>query len=374
LQCNLQSAGKHVNTRKITVLWGFLYCGKNIVKIWEQYHSFAYLYSNVEESNLSRERKNLLKAWLAYRPESDARYDELLQQRINFITVLDEEYPDSLRQLYDYPPALYVKGSLPNPEWPSIAIVGARSCSDYGRQIAEFFARVLSEEGIQVISGMAVGIDGAAHRGAIQAGKSTYAVLGCGVNICYPSCNYRLYEMLLTQGGILSEFAPDERPKPYYFPMRNRIISALSNAVLVVEAKERSGSLITAELGLEQGKEIFAIPGRITDSLSRGCNQLIQQGAGMAISPEDILEYYSIKKNKKLTIYEKSLDRLAKREKMVYSCLDFKPKHLDEIAEACRFNISACLEILLTLEIGGYVIQTASHYYEKKLAEDCHSL
>lgn len=340
---------------------------KVIRKIWEQYHSFVYLYSNIGELNLSSEEKKLLKDWLAFRPESEVCYEEMLQQSISFVTILDDEYPEGLRQLYDYPPAIYVKGCLPNPDRPSIAIVGARSCSEYGRQIAEFFARVLSKEGIQVISGLAIGIDGAAHRGAIQAGKSTFAVLGCGVNICYPSGNYRLYEAMMKQGGILSEFAPDERPKPYYFPMRNRIISALSNSVLVVEAKERSGSLITAELGLEQGKEIFAIPGRITDSLSRGCNQLIQQGAGMAISPEDILEYYNLKKERKLILSETNSDQLAKKEKLVYNCLDFKPKHLDEIADACKFNISECLEILLTLEIGGYIIQTASHYYEKKI-------
>lgn len=340
---------------------------KVIRNIWEHYHSFVYLYHHVDETYLNKEKKNLIKAWLAYRPDSEARYEEMLRQRISFVTVLDDEYPEHLRQLYDYPPALYVKGALPNPARPSIAIVGARSCSNYGRQTAEFFARVLAEEGMQVISGLAVGIDGAAHRGAILAGKPTFAVLGCGVNICYPSGNYRLYEAMQEQGGILSEFAPDERPKPYYFPMRNRIISALSNAVLVVEAKERSGSLITAELGLEQGKDIFAVPGRITDSLSQGCNQLIQQGAGMVTSPEDILEYYSINKQKKLILYEKNIDRLTKRERKVYNCLDFKPKHLDEIAEAGKFNISECLEILLTLEIGGYIIQTASHYYEKKM-------
>lgn len=340
---------------------------KKIRQVWEHYHSFTCLYHNTEMTNLTGEQKNLLKAWQAYRPESDARYEELLRQGICMITVLDEEYPDTLRQLYDYPPIVYVKGAMPNPNRPSIAIVGARSCSNYGRQTAEFFARTLSEAGIRVISGMAAGIDGAAHHGAIQAGKPTYAVLGCGVNICYPSSNYRLYEAILRQGGILSEFAPDEKPKPYYFPMRNRIISALSNAVLVVEAKERSGSLITAESGLEQGKEIFAVPGRITDTLSRGCNELIRQGAGMATSPEDILEYYSIKEQKKIIIYEKNIDSLTAREQKVYGCLEFNPKHLDEIADVCKFNIAECLEVLLTLEIGGYIIQTAGHYYEKKM-------
>ncbi|MGL5434468.1 MAG: DNA-processing protein DprA [Lachnospiraceae bacterium] len=337
-----------------------------IRKLWEQYHSFVRLY-NIEETDLQPQLASRLQDWLPHRLECENHYEEMLQRGIRFITILDEEYPAGLRTLYDYPVALYVKGRLPDPKLPSIAIVGARSCSSYGKQLAEFFARVLSEEGIQVISGLAMGIDGAAHQGAVKAGKPTYAVLGCGVNICYPSCNYQLYEAILPQGGIISEYGLDEKPKTFHFPLRNRIISALSDGILVIEAKEKSGSLITAELGLEQGKEIFSIPGRITDPLSKGCNLLIRQGAEMVISPENILESFSIKRQKKLIICEKNINRLANKEKMVYSCLDFKPKHLDFIAERCGLNISECLEVLLILEISGYVIQTANHYYEKKL-------
>lgn len=147
---------------------------KDIRKAWERSHSFVHLYSNAGAANLTKEQSDLLKGWLAYRSESDERYEEMLRQYIDFVTVLDEEYPNALRELYDYPPAIYVKGSLPNQNQPSIAIVGARSCSNYGRQAAEFYARVLSEEGIQVISGMAAGIDGAAHRGAIQTASHYY--------------------------------------------------------------------------------------------------------------------------------------------------------------------------------------------------------
>ncbi len=172
---------------------------------------------------------------------------------------------------------------------------------------------------------------------------------------------------MLTHGGIISEFPLDSGPIPMHFPMRNRIISGLSDAVLVVEAKEKSGSLITAELGLEQGKEIFAVPGRITDHLSGGCNRLIQQGAHMAISPNDILEYLGVKCEKRLIIHEKNANALAKPEKMVYACLDFKAKHLEEISDRCRMSISECMGILLELELQGYVFRTANHYYGKKI-------
>lgn len=220
---------------------------------------------------------------------------------------------------------------------------------------------------MQIISGLALGIDGAAHRGALRAGADTYGVLGCGVNICYPSAHYKLYGQMLTQGGIISEFPLDTGPLKMNFPMRNRIISGLSDAILVVEAKEKSGSLITAELGLDQGKEIFAVPGRITDHLSGGCNRLIQQGAHMAISPNDILEYLGVKCGKRLIIHEKNVNALAKPEKMVYACLDFKAKHLEKISDQCGMSISECMGILLELELQGYVFRTANHYYGKKI-------
>lgn len=337
-----------------------------IRNLWEQYHSFVRLY-NIEETELPAEQRELIGQWLSHRNECDLHYEEMLQRGIRFVTILDEEYPESLRALYDYPLALYIKGHLPDPKLPAIAIVGARSCSAYGKQTAEFFGRTLAAEGIQVISGLALGIDGAAHRGAIAAKQPTYAVLGCGVNICYPARNYQIYEGILPDGGIISEYGLDTEPRPHLFPLRNRIISALSDAVLVVEAKSRSGSLITAEFGLEQGKEIFAIPGRITDPLSEGCNQLIRQGADLIISPEDIMEFFSIKRQKTLILCEKNINRLAKREKMVYSCLDFQPKHLDEIANDCNLSIPECLEVLLTLEISGFVIQTTNYYYAKKM-------
>lgn len=329
--------------------------------------------NNIEEKALSEELRLKKGQWSAV-CAAVGRLDECREQmrdmrsrNISFVSHLDPNYPKRLLEIPDFPVALYVRGELPKEKHPSVAIVGARNCSAYGEQIAEKFARMLSEEGVQIISGLALGIDGAAHRGALQGKQHTYAVLGCGVNICYPSANYKLYEAMMESGGIISEFPMNTKPNPRNFPMRNRIISGLSDAILVVEAKERSGSLITAELGLDQGREIFAVPGRVTDYLSAGCNSLIKQGAHLANSPNDVLEYLGVKCQKELIIHEKSTNGLAKREKIVYSCIDFKPKHLDQIVSECGLSITECMGLLMELELGGYIFRTGNHYYGKIL-------
>lgn len=340
-------------------------------KIWEFDQKFSDL---LFEDNLPTGKKRLLKpqqlaaikAWKPHYQECWERYQTMQQTKTRFVTVLDEDYPAALRNLSDYPIALYIKGELPDPKLPAAAIVGARSCSVYGKQIAEEFGRMLAMAGVQIISGLALGIDGAAHAGAIHAKQPTYGILGCGVNICYPSSHYKLYEAMLARGGILSEYPPDVKPEPFHFPQRNRIISGLSDVVLIIEAKERSGSLITAEFGLEQGKEVYAIPGRITDQLSRGCNLLIQQGAGIALSPADILAALGIKREKKLMINSAAVKGLSIEERQVYDCLEYSPRHIDQIAWECKWNISDCMRILLALELNGLILQTDSNFYCKK--------
>ena len=200
------------------------------------------------------------------------------------------------------PDGIYVRGRLPAEGKPSAAIVGARACSAYGRAQARNYARALSAAGVQIISGLASGIDAAAHEGALEGGTETFAVLGCGVNICYPKENYPLMRKILNnKGGVLSEFLPGDPPLAWHFPKRNRIISALADLVLVVEAREKSGSLITADYALEQGKSVYALPGRVTDPLSRGCNLLIAQGAGVAVDPESLLEELGIAEGKNVS-------------------------------------------------------------------------
>ena len=213
-----------------------------------------------------------------------------MSENIKIYKKTEEGYPKTLLQLPDAPSRLYVLGELPAPMRPAIAIVGARNCSSYGKNMAYEYARILTQTGIQVISGLARGVDAAAHAGALAAGGKTYGVMGCGVDFCYPTSSRKLYHVMQQQGGILSEFAPGTPPLSYHFPLRNRIISGLSGAILVVEAKEKSGSLITADAALEQGRTVFALPGRAGDLLSEGCNRLIYQGAIPAWKPEIILE------------------------------------------------------------------------------------
>ena len=210
-----------------------------------------------------------------------------------YIRRTDEEFPEKLRQIKNPPEGIYVRGQLPAEDKPTVAIIGARRCSTYGREMAEWFAGELAAAGVQVVSGMAAGVDGIAQRASLRAGGRSFGVLGCGTDICYPTDNRDLYETLQKRGGILSEYAPGTPPDAFHFPMRNRIISGISDAVLVVEAKERSGTLITVDFALEQGREVFVLPGRITDSLSAGCNRLLRQGAGIALSPKDIMEEMS---------------------------------------------------------------------------------
>ncbi|MCC8024075.1 MAG: DNA-processing protein DprA [Clostridium sp.] len=301
--------------------------------------------------------------WKGQFQRMQEEYYGLTERGIRFITPLDQEYPDKLRNIYDYPMGLFVKGELPDDSRPSVAIIGARNCTGYGKRAAETMGRELAENGVQIISGLALGIDGAGHEGALKGQGKTFGVLGCGVNICYPRSNYKLYEQILTQGGVLSEYGPDQEPYASNFPVRNRIISGLSDVILVIEARRKSGSLITAELGLEQGREIFALPGRITDPLSEGCNQLIQNGAGILISPENVLEYMGIFYKNRMNLHEKDQKGLAKTEKMVYSCLDSEPRHLEQVAAATGMSVSSCMSALLELELGGFAVRTTGQYY-----------
>lgn len=292
--------------------------------------------------------------------------EELENRGIHFVTPHDGEYPKRLLKIHGYPMGIFIRGKLPDDERPAAAVIGARNCTNYGKQMASYMARELSGAGVQIISGLACGIDGAGHQGALEAGGDTYGVLGCGINICYPRENFNLFERMASHGGVITEFMPNEAPRPCNFPMRNRIISGISDAILVMEAREKSGSLITANLGLEQGKEIFALPGRVTDQLSAGCNRLIYDGAGALLSPDVVLEYFELQSGKILRVHEKNKNGLAKKEKMVYSCLDLQPKNLEEIISLSGLSVSECMSILLELEFSGCVVQTSHQYYGKK--------
>ena len=213
-----------------------------------------------------------------------------MAENIHYIRRNSDYYPLRFEGLSDVPMGLYYIGSLPDDNAPSVAVVGARSCSSYGRKTAFALGKFLAENGVQVVSGMAMGIDSSAQEGALAAGGKTFAVLGCGVDICYPRTSYAVYDALAVRGGIIAEVEPGTKPLAYNFPRRNRIISALSDIVIVVEAREKSGSLITVDCALEQGRTVYAVPGRIGDRLSDGCNYLIAQGAGILWSFEAVME------------------------------------------------------------------------------------
>ncbi|MCM1063552.1 MAG: DNA-processing protein DprA [Eubacterium sp.] len=213
------------------------------------------------------------------------RNDDIL-----FLTPFEREYPANLRNIPDAPAGLYVRGRLPVETDITVAVIGARDCSDYGKYVAEGLGAFFGENGVTVVSGMARGIDGISQWAALEAGGTSIGVLGCGVDICYPAKNRRLFDRLLEQGAVFSEYPPGTPPRSMNFPARNRIVSGLADAVVVVEARNRSGTLITVDMALEQGREVYVVPGRITDRLSDGCNRLIKQGAGILLSPGELLE------------------------------------------------------------------------------------
>ena len=288
---------------------------------------------------------------------------------IRCIDYYSREYPEKLRNYADMPSALYVRGRLPDPNTPAAAIVGARKCSAYGRSQAFRFAKALSEAGVQIISGLAFGIDAEGHRGALAGGSPTFAVLGSGVDVCYPVQNGPLYNKILSEnGGVISEYPPGSQPMPYHFPMRNRIISALADLVLVVEAKEKSGSLITARYALEQGKSVYALPGPVTEALSMGCHMLIYDGAGIAYSPEILLSEWGIVPDGRRKSGKKIHLGLASDLNLVYSCLDLRPKTPDEFARETGFPPEKVNRLLMELRLMGLAGEAGRHHYVK---QDC---
>lgn len=228
----------------------------------------------------------------ARRTSPEEAKEDLCGRGILFVSLEDPFYPERLRAIPDMPFGLYYKGRLPDPASPAAAVIGSRRADRYGLEQAERFAAALSSRGVSVISGMALGVDGAAGRAALKAGGASFAVLGSGADVCYPQGNRDLYDALSRRGGILSEYRPGTPAMPGLFPPRNRIISGLSDLVLVIEARGGSGTLITTDYALAQGKEVFALPGRVTDPLSEGCNRLLSQGASIALDPRDLTERF----------------------------------------------------------------------------------
>ena len=301
----------------------------------------------------------------------DEAWEKFRKRGISFVSWEMDTFPDRLRCIHNPPYSIYFKGRLPDEHRKAVAIVGTRRCSEYGRSMAEKLGEELAKHQIPVISGMAKGVDSYAHIGALRGKGETYAVLGCGVDVCYPAAHKQLYHEILDCGGILSEYPPGTEPKPQLFPPRNRIISALSDVIVLVEAKERSGSLITADFALEQGKDIFAFPGRATDELSFGCNALIRQGAGIVTSVDSFLADIGVLGHNEChqeSLFENFTNLLLeKEESMVYSCLDLRPRSLEEIAFRTGFKTQYLTVLIQGMLDKGILKETFRNYYVRNV-------
>ncbi len=295
------------------------------------------------------------------------------QYGIKIITFLDKDYPKNLKNIYDPPVVLYVKGEILPEDDVAIAIVGSRLASFYGRQTSEKLGYELASRGITVVSGMARGIDSSAHKGALKAKGRTLAVLGSGLLDIYPEENTALADKIAENGAVISEFPMRTIPDSGNFPKRNRIISGLSLGTVVVEAAQKSGALITADCALEQGRDVFSVPGKVDSTTSKGTNKLIKQGAKLTETADDIMEELSREllssssylRNRACQVYQIRGSGLDKRENMVYNLLSSDPQHIDELCEETGMGISEVSRILLNLEIKRFVRQLPGKTFVK---------
>lgn len=314
--------------------------------------------------------------------DADIKWVE--QENANILTLDDDCYPPMLKDIPDAPPILYVLGQIEMLKHPQLAIVGSRNPTHSGKDNAHNFAAYLSKMGMTITSGMALGIDAAAHQGALDVNRNTIAVTGTGLDRVYPAKHRELAHNIVENGALVSEYAPGTPPLPGNFPRRNRIISGLSMGVLVVEAAVQSGSLITARLAMEQGREVFAVPGSIHNPLAKGCHSLIRQGAKLVEKAEHILEELegfiallseenqvneenrtSIQKNEQImSKIELSSDlNVGLEYGQVLKCIDFEPTSVDKVVERSGLTADAVCSMLLVLELQGYVTALSGGYY-----------
>ena len=296
------------------------------------------------------------------RVSPDAEMEKLERHRANALVCDDPNYPSRLKEIYDHPPVLYVRGSLPADDEPCLAIVGTRRPTVYGRQVTEEIVSDLARSKITIVSGLARGIDSVAHRAALDAGGKTVAVFGSGLDIVYPGENAKLAQAIMERGALVSEYPLGVKPKAENFPLRNRIMSGLSLGVLVVEAGERSGALITAHQAVEQNREVFAIPGSILSPASQGTNRLIQEGAKLVRSYTDILQELNLT----IVVQQAEIEQFAPAneiESAILKQLSSEPNHIDEICRCSGLTIPEVSSTLAMLELKGIARQVGSMNY-----------
>ena len=286
-------------------------------------------------------------------------------QKIKCLTIEDSNFPDRLRKLSGMPKKLYYIGNLPDPKKPAAAVVGARMCSPYGRCQAFKYARTMASYGVQIISGMARGIDAEGHKGALDTDTPTFAVLGSGVDVCYPNSNRRLYQRILEKGGgIISELPPGSPPVNWAFPARNRIISGLSPLTVVVQAGNRSGALITAELAADQGRDVGAVPGNIDSEYNLGSNKLLREGAFTLTGVQDLLEASGVS-----VLSELEAERmLSDEEKQLYFLLcSHGEMSLDQLAFYLKKPVNEVGSLAIVMEMKGIVFLLWEKFLLQKL-------
>ena len=312
-------------------------------------------------------------------------YDRLEEKGISVVYPEKSSYPDKLRNIYVPPQLLYIKGRIKkciNEYNKTVGIVGSRNPSVYGKEICRYFGEGLADAGLNIVSGLAKGIDGIAHKAALDKGTYTVAVLGSGINVAYPRSNIDLYARIEENGAVISEYGLDVAPNPWQFPVRNRIISGLSDGILVVEARAQSGSLITVEHALEQGKLVYSVPGRLMDKTSEGNNNIIREGAICVTKPQDIIEDMvglthledasdfsnstapnRESKNKSYDSDVKTSVNLTNEESMVLSCLSLEPVYIDEIMQKTHLGVTKTISVLYLLEEKKLIKQPNKGYY-----------
>lgn len=297
--------------------------------------------------------------------EAQMEMDLIQKEGVRLIRYIDPDYPRLLKEISDPPPLLYMKGTFPKTKY-YLAVVGTRSATAYGLEVTDYLCRNLSAYDTTIISGLALGIDRKAHETAISSGGKTIAVIGNGLSYIYPPSHKKLYEEIPLSGAILSEFPMKTKPERFHFPKRNRIISGLCHGVMVVEAPKKSGALITAYEALQQGREVFAVPGRITGAASSGTNDLIQKGAKLVTQVSDVLEEIEPSFSKDdLTLKPQFLQSLGVEEEKILSLLN-DSLQFDQLVEQTHFNSGHLSELLLSLEFRELISRDShDHYYRK---------
>ena len=296
--------------------------------------------------------------------DPDAVLSDLAARNIEPLTWHDSRYPDRLNQIYDRPPVIYVRGEIKERDDWSVAVVGTRKPTAYGREMAHALSTELARNGITVVSGLARGIDAVAHHAALEAGGRTIAVQACGLDMVYPPEHQRLAEQIAASGALITDYPLETRPRQDHFPRRNRIMSGLTLGTLVIEADEKSGALITASYALEQNREVFALPGNVTSPNSRGVNRLIQDGAKLVTRVEDVLEELNLRLVPEQLVMQE-LIAVSTPEADLLRFLSREPVHVDEVTRQCALPVSTVSSTLAMMELKGIVKQVGAMTYVK---------